>query len=83
MMPLSYSLGRFSSRDMDRLNHASEILAALHATINQLSVAGKGAMAQLVYEANQEILAVLAKPTRNMANWMQRNAPQPEQAADG
>jgi hypothetical protein len=83
MMPLSYSLGRFSSRDMDRLNHASEILAALHTTLNQLSVAGKGAMTQLVYEANQEILAVLEKPTRNMANWMRRNGPQPEQAANG
>ena len=62
-LPLSASLGRFSSRDMDRLNHASEVLAALHASIMQINIAGKGAMAQLVYEANQEILAVLQKPT--------------------
>ena len=68
---------------MDRLNHASEVLAALHATINQLSIAGKGAMAQLVYEANQEILAVLAKPTGNMARWMERNQPKQTEPGDG
>ena len=80
---LNRSLGEFSPRDMDKLNHASEILLALHTTINQLSVAGKGAMAQLVYEANQEILSVLAKPTGNMARWMERNRPKQAEPGDG
>lgn len=82
-LPLNASLGRFSSRDMDRLNHASEVLAALHTTIMQLSLAGKGAMAQLCYEANQEILAVLAKPTGNMQRWLDRNRPQTPRDDDG
>jgi len=81
--PLNRSLGEFSPRDMDKLNHASEILAALHVTINQLSIAAKGAMAQLVYEANQEILSVLAKPTGNMARWMERNKQKPSEPDNG
>ena len=82
-LPLNASLGRFSSRDMDRLNHASEVLAALHTSIMQTNISGKGAMGQLCYEANQEILAVLDKPTRNMQSWMNRNRPKVSEAGDG
>jgi hypothetical protein len=66
------SLGRFRVRDLDRLNHASELLAALAASIQQTNVTGKGAMHQLAYEANQEILAVMAKPVAAFQRWHQR-----------
>jgi hypothetical protein len=83
MLKLNDSLGRFSARDMDRLNHASEILAALHITINQTSISGKGAMAQLCFEANQEILAVLAKPAGNMKRWLERDAARKAETNNG
>lgn len=68
---------------MDKLNHASEILAALHTSIMQTSIAGKGAMAQLCYEANQEVLSVLAKPAGNMQRWMIRNGLVKTEPSDG
>ena len=60
-LPLSVSLGRFSPTSIG-LTTRPRFLAALHASIMQTNVSGKGAMAQLVYEANQEILAVLDSP---------------------
>jgi hypothetical protein len=68
---------------MDRLNHASEILAALAVSINQTNLAAKGALSQLCFEANQEILAVLRKPADNMRRWMERNHPAKGTEGDG
>jgi hypothetical protein len=72
MMKLNEALGRFSIQDLDKLNHASELLAATAAGLDQLSTPARGPLRQLVYEANQEILAVMAKPARNFALWHQR-----------
>ena len=71
--PLANVLGRYSIRDLDRLNHASELLAATAAGLDQLSTPAKGPLRQLVFEANQEILAVMQKPAAAFRRWHEAN----------
>jgi hypothetical protein len=77
MRPLTRSLGAFAVKDLDKLNHASELLAAAATSVQQTNVAAKGAINQLIYEANQDILAVMKKPAAAFERWHQRNAPKP------
>ena len=70
---LSQSLGVFAIKDLDKLNHASELLAATAAGLDQLSSPARGPLRQLVYEANQDILAVMRKPAEAFKRWHERN----------
>lgn len=74
--PLSSSLGLFSIRSLDRLNHASDLLAAAAQALDRLSSPAGLPIRELVYQANQEILAVMAKPARKFQLWHQRNKPE-------
>ena len=72
MLPLKVSLGRFSTRDIEKLNHASELMAATVNAIRQTNLSARDAVIQLLYEANQEVLGVMSKPVENMKRWHRR-----------
>jgi len=70
--PLCRSLGEFAVKDLDRLNEASELLAAAAQALDRLSSPAGLPIRELVYQANTRVVAVMAKPVAKFKRWHDR-----------
>jgi len=73
---------RLTPRDMARIQHAIELLDAANASVMGTSVSNKQAVSRLLYEAEQEIMAVGAKVARYMERHGLVSTAEPEPPAD-
>ena len=73
---------RLGKRDLERLQHASELLDAAHDSLMKTSLQAKEAIGRLLYEAQQEILHPLTRIASKLERWNERHATAAA-AADG